>query len=440
MEIENVHVSGFKAIDEIEFEPGQITLVTGPNNSGKTSLLEAIRLGVDPTSLREFGDETNKIINTNSSSVAVSVGRTDEAEQNAVTAKLRRLSGEKATQALINSIAYNVPRSPPIYHRIQESEYNEARATSDLSEIIRSVLATEMEITSEVASNQVLLFTIRGNEIPYVFGKQGRPILPLRVGSDISKKIYESGRFDKLRLSLSPDNSPDGLNFGEISGQIGELKRDRIGETGYFREIRDALQYPVNRFGGESPDDRGSCKFVRRPSEVSPSDPPEQDDGMRRMSEIRDLLNAIDVSDSIDTLSFDQVVFEGEDGRYQVPYEFTGDGFQAIVKLLWVLFDTDELPDVLLLEEPDTHMHPEYVRQLVRQLTEFVRREGIQLFVTTHDIDMIRSFFDAVDPEQQEFLEENFRLLQMDPELPQMYDYEDAREVAMEMQIDLRGR
>mgnify|MGYP007091113051 FL=1 len=68
-----------------------------------------------------------------------------------------------------------------------------------------------------------------------------------------------------------------------------------------------------------------------------------------------------------------------------------------------------------------------------------VRDRGVQVFLTTHDIDTIRSFFDFVEPSQKAFLREEFRLLQMDQTLPESYDYDEAESLSKELQTDLRG-
>jgi AAA15 family ATPase/GTPase len=131
------------------------------------------------------------------------------------------------------------------------------------------------------------------------------------------------------------------------------------------------------------------------------------------------------------------MVFEEDGEKYQVPYEFMGDGFKTLLGLLWELSGEDD--DVLLLEEPENHMHPNYVHQFVHWLVDVAEDTGTQLFLTTHDIDFVRSFFDFVEPSQKAFLSEEFRLLKMDRTLPEVYDYDEAEELSKDLQVDLRG-
>lgn len=408
MEIENVHVSGFKAIDELEFEPGQITLVTGPNNSGKTSLLEAIRLGINPRAIGEHGEYPAKLIRTGETEASIHLMKRgtgglkvvlsvpdEERCVNEVVAHLQQ------TVATPKRLATLIPRFEEDSESLSASEL--ARA---FNQSIQSSFSDHREEAVRIAKQRVVKIESTKGDFVHVTTNG--------IGSAMS---------DELKQTIQSGMSADlGIDLTEID--IGRLIDGPLNVTVSKSEISPKI----------------TVELLREANAAAGVQTDRSNGSAVRLSEIRDLLNRSRDGDQIDSLSFDQIVFDGEDGKYQIPYNFTGDGFQRMVELLWRLFDTEELPDVLLLEEPETHMHPEYVRQLVRQLTDFVRREDIQLFTTTHDIDLIRSFFDAVPPEQQEFLKENFRLLQMDPELPEIYDYEEAREVAMEMHIDLRGR
>lgn len=56
-------VKGFKGIQSTSLEPGELNIITGRNNAGKTSLLEAIAVLSDPTTLENFGDHVTAVIN-----------------------------------------------------------------------------------------------------------------------------------------------------------------------------------------------------------------------------------------------------------------------------------------------------------------------------------------------------------------------------------------
>ena len=55
MKIEKVHIKGFRNFDDVVVELGEKTLIFGPNDSGKTNFLQALRILFDPSlSARDF--------------------------------------------------------------------------------------------------------------------------------------------------------------------------------------------------------------------------------------------------------------------------------------------------------------------------------------------------------------------------------------------------
>lgn len=55
MKIEKVHIKGFRNFDDVVVELGEKTLIFGPNDSGKTNFLHALRILFDPgLSVRDF--------------------------------------------------------------------------------------------------------------------------------------------------------------------------------------------------------------------------------------------------------------------------------------------------------------------------------------------------------------------------------------------------
>lgn len=161
---------------------------------------------------------------------------------------------------------------------------------------------------------------------------------------------------------------------------------------------------------------------------------------MIKEDDIGDFLRDKQILDNLKSFSLDHLVFDPEDEeKYSVPFDQMGEGFKAIVGILWELLD-DDLPEVVFLEEPDTHMHPGYVRELVYFLIDLAREEDIQLFVTTHNNDFLNDLFvDNLTDEEVEFLEDEFRLIQMQDGAADVMDYREAEHTLEELVLDLRG-
>jgi|APHM01.1.fsa_nt_gi Predicted ATPases len=76
--LEHVAVEGFKGVERVEFDPGMVNVVTGRNNSGKTSLLEAVDLGCDPTGVERFGGSHASLIRESRDTARVTLATADD--------------------------------------------------------------------------------------------------------------------------------------------------------------------------------------------------------------------------------------------------------------------------------------------------------------------------------------------------------------------------
>jgi len=66
LRVSKISIKNILGVEEVEFEPGRLTVIKGPNNKGKTSVLEAIRSvfhgGNDATLLRHGADEGQVVL------------------------------------------------------------------------------------------------------------------------------------------------------------------------------------------------------------------------------------------------------------------------------------------------------------------------------------------------------------------------------------------
>jgi hypothetical protein len=72
-----------------------------------------------------------------------------------------------------------------------------------------------------------------------------------------------------------------------------------------------------------------------------------------------------------------------------VPVTLAGDGIHALLRVCFELASLDA--QVVLLEEPESHQHPAAMRQTAWAIVNAVR-EGMQVVLTTHSLELIDSF------------------------------------------------
>jgi len=142
----------------------------------------------------------------------------------------------------------------------------------------------------------------------------------------------------------------------------------------------------------------------------------------------------------LERFDFDGLVFRGEEGLYTVPLEHMGDGFKALVALVATL----DPGDIVLLEEPELHMHPGYIRELLEYLVSFSMDTHTVLY--SHPLTR-RCGMPARRPNTLEkntgFLKKEFNLTRLTSvnaqTLSETYNYEEAQSALNGLLLDLRG-
>lgn len=406
--IDSIQVDGFKGITGQEFAPKTINLITGRNNTGKTSLLEAIHLSGHPSALTEYNYKIFSLINKNSERCDIE----RSTEKDALTFRLEEPTEQERKQYFINGI------TKYLYSRIASflSNIQGAKDPENLieQEQLRSTLVNQ--ITPGVKRNNLessksgcLKTVLNNNEYPIFY--MGESINDL---FDVSKDEF----------------------YSLISENVDEDKRNRLP---LMLDPIFSNEFNVSFFLEEPPESRRT-QFIKRglTGSITVED---EDQKAIKIAEIEDYLKKYELVENLKSFDLDYLVFEQESGKnYQVPFEFMGDGFQAIIHLLWELMDENMEEKVVLIEEPENHMHPGYIKELVHFLTKTARENDIQFFITTHNQDFISHFFeDTFAAEDRTFLEQELSLIQMERHGSSQLDYETAKRDLHELYLDLRS-
>jgi len=432
--VERVSVEGFKTIAELSVEPGQFTVVTGRNNSGKTSLLEAVRLGCEPETvgkLRVFDSE----------------GWIDTVERGIETV-INRQQTESVVETTVGDTTERVRLRPA------SSDTARAVAAREGARLIetKDELNGEQPETKDEANEELLKRIQReleSNAVGTTPGDALSDIVARYVPEDSDwiqqgVKILETGE-ERYPLVDDPQIGRkaagtflDGVRSGHGIDLAGELGLHLVdGPVDGTKLVEPSgLAHRSDLFHESAPASRVPTKFVTHGTTVDADD----DDDPVKTDDIGDFLREKGILEDLKTFTLDDLIFDPDDGeKYAVPFDQMGEGFRAIVALLWELLD-DDLPEVVFLEEPTTHMHPGYVREVVYFLIQLAMEEDVQLFVTTHSNDFLNDLFvENLREEEVAFLEEEFKLFQMQDGGAKTLDYREAEHSLTELYNDLRG-
>ena len=143
----------------------------------------------------------------------------------------------------------------------------------------------------------------------------------------------------------------------------------------------------------------------------------------------------------MERFDFDMLLFKENGKEYEIPYSFMGDGFKALIGLI---ARTSLASKIILIEEPETHMHPAYIAEVIRQIIDFSIVNNAQFFITTHSsdvLDIVTS--DRLEPAYQDYLTKELNIIRVDRLDDSIVSQELDRKMATaeleDLKLDLRG-
>jgi len=420
-ELERVEIEGFKGLEYVEFEPTDINLITGRNNTGKTSFLEAVDLLFNPVNLTDFGDNLDSVIHVDFEHSEIR-GKNGETE---VEIALRKPSSAEAEKHFLEATpVISGHRVSPTFGENNTESGEEFESTEALLEKVGDVTDRAFRdiLAQDGVANlreELLMVSTATDEYPCFLEKEASTAIMEEILNEVNRDLGEEVEIEAIDLL-------------QRNGPVGRLKIDsRVISIGFP---------PENSFL-KRPENTDSATYIKSVDLTERIEQTDDEQDPIRIDDISDLLKEKEVVGNLKTLTLDYLVFEDENGeKDQIPYEFMGDGFKSMVGLLWELMD-DEIEDqIVLIEEPENHMHPGYVREMVYFLIDLAREENVQLFITTHDSDFINDFFtENLTDDEEAYLKDEFSLLRMEEDSAVVEDYETARENLKEHHLDLRG-
>lgn len=438
MYIQDVHISDYKSISELEVETNRINIITGRNNSGKTSFLESIDLLFNPDQVERYGENISDLIRVNQKSASLSAKFSQQQKSLADYQEgieysnrdigIRRPNKTELTDAFFDILysivemneSYPIRLEPDLHNYIQSGDFTES-----LDEQIKSIL---LDTISEVPEEYVIS-NIRGNGV--VFEIDGETYHRIYFGKDYHemRSDIETQAVDQFLIQFT--NTAD---FDET-----DLNRVRENIKSNFHRLL-APRFARGRFVGDSPSPIPGVKFLQNPKDVKERVDMSKENSAVIVDNIEDYMRKNNIVENLNDFSFNKLVFSEEDKKQEIPYDFMGDGFKSIVGILWEIYSEQSENSVLLLEEPGIHMHPGYINKLVLQLIKMSSQKSLQMFITTHSSDFIDAFFsNPIQERWGEYLQEQFKLLQMTEPVSQTFDYAEADDTINDLHLDLRG-
>ncbi len=413
--IRRVLIRNFKAITELEFEPRLLNVFVGRNNTGKSTVLEAIALTCSIPKFKDvLGNDLLAETLERSERQLIRFGADNckvEIElDNGHTKTLEILPSRKISeldQELANSVLSRI------------REYISAELESEIKRIESRMLELERRI--EIAKK-------RGDEETVYLLEKRLQALRLEYSKlttmrelEIDRKVHEYLERSNIVLLHKFDNEVISVT---LAGEYGH-------RTIVLREREDIPMIKVLRRPAKSVDELIKHIEDKRPSVID-------EVILKLRSHIPELVN-IRTKGYFTPRAY--VSLKYGVGIRVVPLSLMGDGFKALLEL-YLPLGLIKRRGIVLIEEPEVRLHPGYMNLFVELLVERIKRKPhIQLFLTTHSIELLKSLVETL---QERKLIDELMVIRMYRYGDGSTDYEVLTEhevvtELLELEQDLRG-
>ncbi|MBN2095087.1 MAG: AAA family ATPase [Candidatus Aenigmarchaeota archaeon] len=407
MIISKISIENFKAINSLNFEPRMINLIVGKNNTGKSTLLDAIHISYKPEVLKLFSGNLSKLISTNLASRGAKIA-------------VNYREGNESTLIL------TLPNTAQVQTHFKDFVREACRfhlnaIGSSLSEASEKILEQELgtfldDKTTLRLAQYTLLVKSKGVEKPYLSVSPNK-------GFEILLKLSEL-----------------------LIGKLAELSNKDSERAKYF-----ILDYYFNsylpKYDARTRAKRDSPVEIIDFNEAEDLEPNSEDPDLKsKVKRIEEIIKENNILEGLERFDLDALLFVDDNGKeFQIPFDFMGDGFRQLVAILWKLNSKETKNKVVLVDEIESHMHPGYVAELTKIIVTLSKNMGLQFFITTHSLDVIDSFLEleAFSDEEKVYLQKEFLILRMERigncVVLDTKDYDKARSVRKDILSDLRG-
>lgn len=388
MKINEVEISGFKGIPYLVIHPKQINILVGKNNTGKTSILEAINstLEVSMSGMQiKYDPHLSSLINVNKKESKVVVKLENENKYLLLRRpELKEIIPEFKKQ-LIDKVKTISPRAN------NKSEWEKAE------ELLDKILS-KGDLLSEIEKESIRVET--GKDVSILFSYT--PLILKEIEPLIE---YLNKTILRMHRGVIPFL----------------LAQPRFFHSGVDEKSEKALIIIKNLAITE-----------RLVSSLNKS----------KINEIENYLKDRKILENLERFDFDKLLFKNNEKEYEIPFSFMGDGFKSLIGLI---ARTSVETKIVLIEEPENHMHPTYIKEIMRQIIDFSMTKNIQFFITTHNSDILDVVStDILDPKYQEYLSKELNIIRLDclddDIIAQELNREEALGELEELKIDLRGK
>jgi AAA15 family ATPase/GTPase len=375
-------IRDFGPFEELEYSPERINVFVGRNNTGKSSVLRAIDIAVN--------------------------GNLDDLQ---ISHPLRRGSGHliksgknAAVLEVNNDQTYIFRNIASIRDNMRDGVLT--RLSQELDKFYKNVPEDKKQ---DIINYYLSIFDF------------------ITVVSKAGVFFYPYPREKQFDLNEFVDNYT-----GIISEKSSKIEKTRLRYR--FYEI-----IPFDRF---PPAQTGSGANVQYVSHSRKINDPDFTSDEAELIKIENFIKENALVENLQRLTKDYVIYGRKSDSIEeyekIPYRMHGDGFISLLSILHYLLRAKG--GILLIEEPENHLHPQYLEVFVRTLFEYSKKLNVQVFITSHSYDLIQEILEYPKTDEDAGAVRIARLQRVgDTITTKEFSVERGRKILTELKLDLRG-
>lgn len=360
--IKDVKITDYKGIEEIHFPCESINIIVGPNNTGKSSILESIWMAV--SSLDNFED----VLETTLDDVI------DESHIKYLVHKFKRKS----------SVELELHQNDRI---VLDLLYSDKKYPQEIEEFFLNFV-----VSIDASNNPQFEYSIDRT----IMREEYRLMTELRRARKLYKNEESKDKLDEMmqRILNKIDNTAE-----KIRNEL--IQSEKVFLTSKANNKLVAIYTIMDAYQGEIPMQNEEILPISVIPLILSS--PKIDEDLPEL--YTKLINTKKLAGVLETLRQRIPYFEDireSDVGLQVllenldeplPISFMGDGFKALLKLS---FMAPLIKDgIVLFEEPEVSMHPGYLDILAKEIISSSKKS--QFFISTHSLELVEYLLEKAE-------------------------------------------
>ena len=437
MRIEKLILENFRLITDLNINPSAINIMVGKNNSGKSSLVEAIYFAFgDLDGVRLFQEHPSMLMNvfkagstkieiqSDIGNHSIAIEKPDIAE---ILPELKDQLDLVLNKFSSSEELFSHYYTGRIDQEIISDVFSKIKSDGNLPMILDAVTSTNVFIgLGESLVNRSIKLTHNSSTKlfipPYNFFHEKNVIGLLTDAIADITNLNNKKNSDKVRLTIHHYLS----DFFKISMSRRDSPVDEdVKEEKYFL-------------------DKSAFRRLEQNTRTNINSNDNEDATETESLRIEEIIKRNKLLTDLERFSFRSIVFRNGDETHEIPFDLMGDGFFALVNLLRGLI-ADPVPSIVVIEEPERDLHPGYIEQFTKYLVQISKTLGIQFFIISHSEDFINELFrlGELDTDISEFIKEELSVIRISSTknltLSSIKKYEEASFEVNDLELDLRG-